>query len=269
MMSSLRLAGGVLVMVLMGLLPEVAWAQSDGVPTRVRVRAVSQDAKVLHDGVGGARITIRDAATGAVLAQGVQEGSSGSTEAIMETPRTRGATVYDTPGTAAYEATLLLERPTVVEVSAEGPLGSPQAMQQASKTLLLVPGRDVLGEGILLTIHGFIVDLLRPASERVVAPSSELPVRARVRMSCGCPTEPGGLWDADDFDIVARLVRDGAVLHEVPLHYAGEQSTYEGTLPLNEAEAEGTVLEVLAMDPEHANFGMARRALKPGTPEGQ
>ncbi|MFQ5724157.1 MAG: hypothetical protein ACE5G6_06655 [Terriglobia bacterium] len=155
--------------------------QRKGIPTKVMVRAVTSDAKIIGDAVGGARITLRDAATGEVLAEGIQKGKTGNTELIMG-PHGRGATIYDTPGAAGFEATLELERPTRVEVTAEGPLGYPQARQKASKTVLLVPGHDVLGEGILLTIHGFIVEVLAPTEEEAPA-GQPLLVQARVRMA--------------------------------------------------------------------------------------
>ncbi len=158
-------------------------AAAQAIPTKVMVRAVSRDAKVIQDPVGGARITIREVATGMVLAQGVQQGRSGNTELIMVKPRARGATVYDTPGTAGFLATLQLARPTVVEITAEGPLGNPQATQRASKTLLLVPGQHVLGEGVLLEIHGFIVDLVAPVAGAEVRAGQPLPVRVKVTMA--------------------------------------------------------------------------------------
>lgn len=158
-------------------------AAAQAILTKVMVRAVSRDAKVIQDPVGGARITIREVATGTVLAQGVQKGRSGNTELIMVKPRARGATVYDTPGTAGFLATLQLARPTVVEITAEGPLGNPQATQRASKTLLLVPGQHLLGEGVLLEIHGFIVDLLAPVAGAEVRAGQPLPVRVKVTMA--------------------------------------------------------------------------------------
>ncbi|MFQ5664518.1 MAG: hypothetical protein ACE5HL_11890 [Terriglobia bacterium] len=157
--------------------------QAEGIPTKVMVRAFARDAKAIADAVSGARITIRDVATGTVLAEGIQKGKSGSTELIMNQPRERGAMVFNTPGTAGFQATLMLERPTVVEVTAEGPLGAPQAMQRASKTLLLVPGQDVLGEGILLEIHGYIVELESPASDFRPTAGERVEVRAKVTMA--------------------------------------------------------------------------------------
>lgn len=234
--------------------PRCTYAQAQRIPTQVMIRAVSQDAKVLQDPVGGAHIVVREASTGDTLAQGIQKGASGSTDLIMKQPRERGATIYDTPGTAGYLATVMLDRPTVVEIIAEGPLGYPQAMQRATKTMLLVPGRDVLGDGVILTIHGFIVGIEAPG-ETDIAAGQQLDVRATAMMTCGCPTEPGGLWDADSIDIVARVIQEGRVLAEAPMQYAGERSTYEASLPIPPDASGILTLEVLAMDPERANFG--------------
>ncbi len=161
----------------------MAVAGPEGKPTRVMVHAVARDAKLLGTHVGGARITIREAATDKVLAEGVQEGGSGDTERIMVEPRRRGAALYDTPDAAGFLATVTLDRPTVVEVRAEGPLGHPQAMQRVSKTLLLVPGEDVLGDGVVLEIHGFILQFLQPAEDVRAKAGEAIPVRATMTMT--------------------------------------------------------------------------------------
>ena len=228
------------------------------VPTTVVVRAVSNDAKLIQDPVGGARITIEHARTGEVLAEGRQTGDSGSTEKIMRQPRERGATTYDVPGAAQYETTLALTEPTRVRVTAEGPLDYPQATQTASKTVLLVPGEDVTGDGITLTLHGFIVEVLKPSSADP-QPGAELSVRARVRMLCGCPTEPGGMWDANGYTIRAQLLRDGAVVAEAPLAFAGTTNEYAGTVSVPEAGAAS--LRVMAQDADRINFGAVTRPL--------
>ncbi len=249
------------LLVVLMILPASQVFGQDAIPTRVMVRAVSQDAKVLHDGVGGARITIRDAATGKELASGVQKGSSGDTDKIMRLPRKRGEAVYDTPGTAGFVANLPLTKPTNVEIIAEGPLAFPHAVKRVSTSMLLVPGQDVLGEGILLNLHGFIVDIQMPENDSSMKES--VPVRAKVTMMCGCPTEPDGLWDADEIDIKARLLRDGVIVSETPLAYAGETSTYEGLLPVPGPGDGSVVLQVLAIDASRGNFGMHERLLNP------
>ncbi|MCS3628189.1 hypothetical protein GGP85_000054 [Salinibacter ruber] len=228
------------------------------VPTTVVVRAVSNDAKLIQDPVGGARITIEHARSGEVLAEGRQTGDSGSTEKIMRQPHERGASIYDAPGAAQYETTLDLTEPTRVRVTAEGPLDYPQATQTASKTVLLVPGEHVTGDGITLTLHGFIVEVLKPSSTGP-QPGAELSVRARVRMLCGCPTEPGGMWDANRYTIRAQLLRDGAVVAEAPLAFAGTTNEYAGTVSVPEAGA--TRLRVMAQDADRINFGAVTRPL--------
>lgn len=222
-------------------------------PTTVVVRATSRDAKVIGDGVGGARITIRNLETSAVLASGIQTGGTGDTKRIMQDPRVRNGVVYATENAASFRATIDLEKPTRVEVIAEGPLKYPQATQRVSKTMLLVPGRNLEGEGVLLEIPGFIVDVLSPAT---AASGTPVPVRVKVVMTCGCPTEPGGMWNADDIRVTARALRaDGSSAAETTLRFSGQVSTYEGafsSLPAGAYE-----VEVLAVDAKTENAGRA------------
>lgn len=248
--------GALLLLGIAGL-PAEGKAQSNAVITKVVVHAVSQDAKILQDPVGGARITIREKATGRILARGIQRGGSGNTEMIMKRPHERGETTYNTPGAAKYVAHLRLTRPTVVKITAEGPLAYPQAMQKTSKTMLLVPGHDIVGDGVVLTLHGFIVDIQSPEQVISVQGGNTVDVRASVRMMCGCSVTPGGLWDANEIAIEARLLGGGEVLRTIPLTYSGEQSIYEGTITVPE---EGQFeLQVLAMDAQKVNFGIDRR----------
>lgn len=228
-------------------------AAQEAVPTQVTVRAVSNDAKLIQDPVGGAHITIEDAETGAVLAEGRQTGDSGSTERIMQQPHERGASIYEAPGAAKYDTTLALTEPTRVRITAEGPLDYPHAMQTTSKTVLLMPGEDVTGDGITLPLHGFIVEVLSPAAADL-SPGDDVSVRARVQMMCGCPTEPGGLWDSDRYTIRAELLRDGSVVAEAPLSFAGTTNEYDGTLTVPEDGA--TDIRVTAADADRGNFGM-------------
>ncbi len=240
------------------LVPQI-FAQQASKATRVMVRAIARDAKIIGKAVGGARITIREASSGKVLAEGMLQDGTGDTALIIEKPHVRGEKIYDTPGASGFLAVLNLERPTVVEVTAEGPLGSPEATQRASKTLLLVPGEDIVGDGIVLEIHGFMVKTLTPQVGAKVKVGSPFEVKATVNMACGCPTEPGGHWDSNKFRVVARLVREGNVETEVPMKYAGVQNTYSGNVPVTMA---GQVeLQVLAMDPVNANFGLTREDL--------
>jgi hypothetical protein len=269
--SSICLAAPLVVLwvVLVGTpsaLAQTTSSSDEVVPTTVTVHVRSNDAKLLQDPVGGARVTIRDAATGAVLAEGMQRGSSGSTDQIMREPHQRGKDIYTTPDAAQYVATLQLSEPTRIEVTAEAPLDYPQALQSASKTLWLMPGQDIAGDGIVLTVHGFIVEVLSP-SEADAAPGEALTVRSRVRMLCGCPTEPGGMWDASTYTITAQLLREGQVVAAAPMQFAGTTSEYEAALTVPASGA--TAVRVLAMDAARVNFGLATHALTGGAAVGR
>ena len=234
-------------------------ADGTAVPTRVIVRVVSNDAKLVQDPVGGAWVTIRHAETGAVLAKGRQTGDSGSTEAIMRTPHERGATIYEAPGAAKFVDTIALSEPTPVVVTAEGPLDYPASMQQASASLTLIPGQDMTGDGLVLTVHGFIVEMLMP--ERGIQRremGDEMQVRARIRMLCGCPTAPGGLWDASRYDIRASLLaEDGRVIEEAAMTFTGTTNEYEATISIPDRNVAPARLRVAVSDPERVNFGSA------------
>jgi hypothetical protein len=168
--------------VLSGVFLSVAPAFSGGIPTKVLVRVVSKDAKVIGSGVGGAAVRIVNARTGETLAQGVQEGGTGDTDRIMVQPRGRGNVVYGTPGAAFFLAEIALKQPTQVEIRVEAPLKFPQALQRGSKTITLIPGKDVGGEGVIIELDGLIVDIVAPPATGNLKAGAELRVRADIRM---------------------------------------------------------------------------------------
>ncbi|MDX1618448.1 MAG: hypothetical protein R3224_06660 [Balneolaceae bacterium] len=208
-------------------IPSSLLAQSHPVPTRLVVRAQAKDAKFIGTSMGGARVEVRKAATGELLAEGRTEGSTGDTGRLMRTPKTREMTL-STPGAARFETVIELERPTLVTVRATAPMGQPQSLASSSTQLWLIPGKDITGDGVLLEIPGFAVDILAPQAHESVLKQA-IAVRANVVMMCGCPTTPGGLWDSDTYEIRALIYRDGEQVQGVPLAYAGKTSTFEGT----------------------------------------
>ncbi len=127
--------------------------------TKVIIRAVSRDAKVIGSEVGGASIRVINLETGEILSENKQEGGTGDTERIMVQPRRRGEIVYGTPGAAFIQANINLDHPTQVGIYVEAPLAYPQAMQKGMKTLTLVPGKHILGEGVVIELNGLIVNL--------------------------------------------------------------------------------------------------------------
>jgi hypothetical protein len=155
---------------------------AEKVSTKIIVRVVSKDSKVIGSGVGGAFVRIRNLETGEILAQGKQEGGTGDTERIMVRPRKRGEIVYGTSGAASFQAEIELDRPTQVEIYTEAPLAYPQSIQKGSKTLTLIPGKHILGEGVIIELDGLIVNILNPSSKEVLKKGKEVTIKAEVRM---------------------------------------------------------------------------------------
>jgi hypothetical protein len=155
---------------------------AEKIPTKVIVRVVSKDAKVIGSGVGGAFVRIKNLESGEILAQGKQEGGTGDTDRIMAQPHKRGEPLYGTPDAAFYQAEILLDKPTQLEIFAEAPLAYPHAVQKGSKTITLIPGKHILGEGVVIELNGLIVNILSPSTEGSLKKGEEVLVRVEVRM---------------------------------------------------------------------------------------
>jgi hypothetical protein len=155
---------------------------AEKISTKVTVRVVAKDSKVIGSGVGGAGIRIKNLETGEILAQGKQKGGTGDTDRIMVTPRRRGEIIYGTPGAAFFQAELSLERPTQIEIYTEAPLAYAQSIQKGSKTLTLIPGKHILGEGVIIELDGLIVNIVNPSPKDVLKKGQELMIKAEVRM---------------------------------------------------------------------------------------
>ncbi len=159
----------------------LAAAPSLAEETRVTVHVLSHDAKMIGSSMGGVQVTIRDADSGELLAEGVTRGTTGDTGKLVVEPRRRGVPV-STPEAGSFEATLDLEVPTRVEVRTYGPLAQLQSAVSASRTLWLLPGKHLdVGDGVLLELSGFAVDVLAPPAHARL-PREEVEVRANLVM---------------------------------------------------------------------------------------
>ncbi len=155
---------------------------AEKIVTKVIVRVVSKDAKVIGSGVGGAFVRIKNLETGEILAQGKQEGGTGDTNRIIIQPHRRGEPLYGTPDAAFYQAEILLDKSTQVEILGEAPLAYPHAIQKGSKTLTLIPGKHISGEGVIIELNGLIVNILNPSPKKNLKRGKEVVVRVEVRM---------------------------------------------------------------------------------------
>lgn len=97
-----------------------------------------------------------------------------------------------------------------------------------------MPGKHATGgDGVTLELPGFSVDMLQPpAGQRIPAGKEQLELRANVMMTCSCPIEPDGLWDANAFEVVALVLQRDCQIAEITLSYAGEIGQFAGTFPI-------------------------------------
>lgn len=195
--------------------------------TVVTVRAQSKDAKFIGTSMGGALVTITDAETGELLAKGVTKGSTGDTQKLVREPKQRHVPL-STPGAAKFETTLELEEPVFVTIEATAPMAQKQSQVTTSTQLWLIPGRDITGDGIILEIPGFAVDVLSPRAHETIS-GKDITIQANVVMMCGCPTSDGGLWNSSNYEIVAMIKKEGAIIDSVPLEFTGKTSFFEGS----------------------------------------
>lgn len=230
--------------------------------TTVVVRVKAKDAMFIGTSIGGARVIIRNAETGEVLAQGLTEGGTGAQDIVMAESIRRGASVADAR-TARFKAVLNVDEPLLATIEAAAPLGQGQATIRSSTQVWLIPGKALGVDGLILEIPGFAVDLLEPRAAvkiRLLEEKATIPISANVVMMCGCPITPGGLWDAARYEVGAMVFRDGRLAGTVPLSYAGEPSKFTGTL---EVRSSGMYdLRVYAYDPETGNTGVDRTVIR-------
>lgn len=181
-MTVLRIAALLLISAHLIFLLTSSSFSGERVGTKIIVRVVAKDSKIIGSGVGGAFVRIMNLETGEILAQGKQEGGTGDTDRIMVLPRRRGEIIYGVPGAAFFLAEIPLLRPTQVEIYAEAPLAYPHNIQKGSKTLTLIPGRHILGEGVIIELDGLIVNILNPSPKEALRRGEELTVKVEVRM---------------------------------------------------------------------------------------
>lgn len=226
-------------------------------PTDVTVRVISKGAKFVGTSMGGVRIVITDAETGELLATGVTAGGTGDTKQIMKTAHKRGERLSNDKA-AKFTATLDLDRPRFLKVTAYGPLAQKQSAAEVSSTQWVVPGKSVTGgDAWLLELPGFVVDVLDPPTHiKLEGMPQKIALRANVTMMCGCPIEPGGTWDAKGYEVAAILERDGKKVKTVPLNYAGKTSQFLADLEI--AETGTYMATVYAYDAKTGNTGLDR-----------
>jgi hypothetical protein len=231
---------------------------NDPKPTTVLVRVVAHGAMVLGREVGGARVTITDVATGQVLASGIQQGDAGDQNQIMRTPHLMEEPLYSARPSAFFTATIDLRQPTLVEISAEGPLAFPAAAQRTSTTVWLIPGKDMTQDGIVLQLYGYLVRIESPSPGEPLIAKEDVALRASVRTLSGSLVRPHGDWDSRKIHIYGEVLIGDHVIERLQMFYVGEKIQFEAPffVPQLKDAPDGITLRVIAADTVGGNFGV-------------
>src|SRR5690606_16202645 len=220
--------------------------------TTVMIRVQSKDAKFIGSSIGGARIIVRDDLTGKILAEGTTTGSTGDTKVIMEQARTRGAVLSDEK-TAGFLAKLDITEPVFATIEAIAPVNKKQASVRSTTQQWIIPGKNIEGDGIVLEVPGFVVDILSPQTHESISDGKPITIIANVVLMCGCPVTPGGIWNANNYEITALISGKGKEVETIQLKSADKASTFTATANLTAGNYEITVF---AFDPTTGNTGL-------------
>jgi hypothetical protein len=213
---------------------------------------------VLGKDMGGARVTITDTDSGKILVSGLQQGDAGDQNQIMRTPRMMGEPIYSSRPSAVFTATLTLTHPILVEIAAEGPLAYPASSQRASTTVWLVPGQDMINDGIVLHLFGYIVQIEHPKSGEPLIAKDDVILRASVRTLSGALVRPHGDWDSRKVQIYGEVLIGTRVLERLQMFYNNDRTGFEAPffVPLSKDAPDGITLRVVAADPASGNIGV-------------
>lgn len=237
------------LLVMAAFLPVVA----NAVPTQIVVRVKAKDAKFIGTSVGGALVTIKDANTGELLAKGFTRGGTGDTRLIMNTPITRGMSIAK--GAAKFHTVIDIDEPRLVEISAKAPYAQQQALQEMRLTMWLIPGKHIVGDGIIFEMPGFIVDILAPPVPTKKSHNERnIKIVASVSPMCGCPINPNTFWHPNSIEVAAIIKRDGRHYKTVALSFSGKTNIFE--VELKSLEKGTYEIIVYAFDPKTGNTGV-------------
>ncbi len=227
-----------------------------GQETNFVITVKARDAKFIGTAAGGAQIVIRNRLTGDILATGITYGETGDTALIMGEDRARD-TVLATKSSAKWSFSLEFWEPTPVTITATAPLGQAQSMVTVSEDMILIPGKDYTsGNGIMLEVPGFSVDVISPTPNHKFKhdPNVPITVEANVMKLCGCLIEEGSPWAPERYEVEAHVYLDGRYITSINIPYANEPGMYGTNLKL---PLPGSYrIHVTAFDPITKEAGM-------------
>jgi hypothetical protein len=234
---------------------QTGYAQAEA--TNITVRVIARNGMYVGDLVQGAFVTVTDAATGEMLAQGMTSGGAGLPKRIMKTTRNRGESMA-AESDAKFSATLEIDEPRYLQVSAYGPLNQTSSANRASATQWVVPGKHLTGgDGWVLELPGLLVlPNLDASTVPLSGAISGVDIEAEVMLMCGCPIKPDFHWEPADYEVVAIVRRGDKSVGQYPLRYAGTDSEFQTQIKVQQPGVYDIV--VYAYDAASGNTGIGQ-----------
>jgi hypothetical protein len=236
----------------------LACLQVQAQTTKITIRARAKDAKFIGTPIGGALVVVRNDLTGEILAKGLTTGGSGSTDVLLKKPIVRGQSITDS-ATAKFVAQVNITEPTFADIEVTAPVNRRNGTVKATTQVWLIPGKDILGDGVIVEIPGFILDVIYPTTHQFIKLDSikngDLTFKASLTLECGCPITKGGVWNSDDIQVNAIVKKEGVKIGEIPLQLV-EQNIFQGTLKVKEKG--DYELDVYAYNAKTGNTGVDR-----------
>jgi len=203
--------------------------------TNITIRVIAKGGKFLGADIGGAYVTIHNAQTGEILAQGNTSGGSGVAN-LMDIAINRTES-YPNTQASAFNTSLSLTEPCLIKVTAYGPKGGLQSANTVTATQWIIPGKDLTGgNGLLLELPGLMVQVQSPPTHQNFGTVAQAKVdfQANVTMMCGCPIAANTPWNPDLFEVGAMIYQldtpNGNVyLETIPMKFSGETSQFIGS----------------------------------------
>lgn len=209
-----------------------AGAPANAEPTEIVVRVISEDAKFIGDSMGGANVVLRAAQSGKVLARGKTSGGTGNTALIMHA--SGRSPVISTPDAAAYITQIDINEPTLIDLEVTGPNARSGSQIRIVSQRWVMPGQPVnTGDGWVVELPGLSISPTASAVRGSAADGTRaFTVSAKVELLCGCPITPGGVWDANDYQVTASIWQHGRRVSEFPLQFIEAPGGFSGRIVL-------------------------------------
>nr|WP_320051296.1 hypothetical protein [uncultured Desulfuromonas sp.] len=233
------------VLLLMAFFSSPLWATE----TRLTVRAKAHDAKFIGTSMGTVDVSIYALPGHQLLASGAISGGTGDTDILLKKPIARNQTI-STQNAAAFQTTLDINTPTQVEIVVNGPLVAGQSATKQSKTIWLIPGHHLDGDGIIFEFYGLVVQSQSPFPNQSFKVGEAVSLQAFITMMCGCPVQADSLWPADQFTAEALIRNDSDQQWRIPLTFSGKTGLFSATW---RAPAKGAYQVIFSASEDHQN----------------